>query len=143
MWRLVAPPRASGMYLDEHAFVCLREEEGRMEIARRPTEARLLEIVLHEQIYDVYLALLEYLYTDRVEGLDPKSVQLEFALDLLAVADQYLPDPLKRMCEKAIHKSIDVDNVAYMLATADARQAHELRKKCFDFITIGAGEISQ
>ena len=37
------------MYLDEHAFVRLREEEGRMEIARRPTEARLLEIVLHEQ----------------------------------------------------------------------------------------------
>jgi RCC1 and BTB domain-containing protein len=104
-------------------------------------ESQQNEIVLHEQIYDVYLALLEYLYTDRVEGLDPKSVQLEFALDLLAVADQYLLDPLKRMCEKAIHKSIDVDNVAYMLATADARQAHELRKKCFDFIMRHFGKV--
>ena len=104
-------------------------------------ESQQSEIVLHEQTYDVYMALLEYLYTDIVEGLDPQHVRLEFALDLLAVADQYLLDPLKRMCEKAIHKSIDVDNVAYMLATADTRQAHELRKRCFDFIMRHFGKV--
>ena len=82
-------------------------------------ESQQSEIVLHEQLYEVFLALLEYIYTDKVEGLDPHSVRLEFALDLLKMADQYLLDPLKNMCEKSIYKSIDVDNVAYMLGTAD------------------------
>ena len=104
-------------------------------------ESQQSEIVLHEQLYEVFLALLEYIYTDKVEGLDPHSVRLEFALDLLALADQYLLDPLKNMCEKSIYKSIDVDNVAYMLGTADARQAKELRKRCFDFIMRHFGKV--
>ena len=45
------------------------------------------------------------------------------------------------MCEKSIYKSIDVDNVAYMLGTADARQAKELRKRCFDFIMRHFGKV--
>ena len=68
-------------------------------------------------------------------------VRLEFALDLLALADQYLLDPLKNMCEKSIYKSIDIDNVAYMLGTADARQAKDLQKRCFDFIMKHFGKV--
>ena len=45
------------------------------------------------------------------------------------------------MCEKSIYKSIDIDNVAYMLGTADARQAKELQKRCFDFIMKHFGKV--
>ena len=82
--------------------------------------------VLHDQSCDVFMALLEYLYTDRVQACRAHAV--EFALDLLSVADQFLVEPLKMLCENAIQKSICVDNVASMLATADARSAVGLQK---------------
>ena len=103
-------------------------------------ESTQQKIVLHDQSYDVFMALLEYLYTDRVQALqEPHAV--EFALDLLSVADQFLVEPLKMLCENAIQKSICVDNVASMLATADARGAVGLRKKCFKYILRHFGKV--
>eukprot|EP00742_Colponemidia_sp_Colp-10_P002990 GILJ01003191.1.p1 GENE.GILJ01003191.1~~GILJ01003191.1.p1 ORF type:complete len:574 (+),score=72.27 GILJ01003191.1:35-1756(+) len=91
--------------------------------------------------YSCFLALLEFLYTDSVEGLDPEIVELDFALDLLAVADQFLVEPLKQLCENAIQKSIRVENVALMFQTAAARQAFTLKKTCFDFIMKNFGKV--
>ena len=129
------------------------------------------EITLHDQQYDVFMALLEYLYTDRVkwlcctnalfsffllvltwivtffffenqvQAISQKTVKVEFALDLLSVADQFLVEKLKMLCENSIQKSIDVDNVAHMLSTADQRQAHGLRKKCFEYILRHFGKV--
>lgn len=103
-------------------------------------ESTQQKIVLHDQSFDVFMALLEYLYTDRVQALqEPHAV--EFALDLLTVADQFLVEPLKMLCENAIQKSINVENVATMLATADARGAFGLRKKCFHYILRHFGKV--
>jgi len=99
------------------------------------------EIVLHDQQYDVFMALLEYLYTDRVQAIQQKTVKVEFALDLLSVADQFLVEKLKMLCENSIQKSIDVDNVAHMLSTADQRMAAGLRKKCFEYILRHFGKV--
>ena len=104
-------------------------------------ESSQKEIVLHEQQYEVFMALLEYLYTDRVAAIQSKTVKVEFALDLLSVADQFLVEKLKLLCENSIQKSIDVDNVAHMLSTADQRQAHGLRKKCFEYILRHFGKV--
>lgn len=41
----------------------------------------------------------------------------------------------------AIQKSISVDNVAHMLATADARSANQLRRRCLDFLLAHFGEV--
>ena len=52
--------------------------------------------------YIVFLAFLEYLYTDQVEAMAASKtapVDTDFALDLLAVADQFLVDTLKRLDE--------------------------------------------
>ena len=73
-------------------------------------------------------------YIRIVETLTPFLKKTGFALDLLTVADQFLVEPLKMLCENAIQKSINVENVATMLATADARGAFGLRKKCFHYI---------
>jgi len=91
----------------------------------------------------VFLAFLEYLYTDEVEAMASKTspVYIDFALDLLAVADQFLVDALKRKCEIAIKRSISVSNVSFMLQTADERQALALRKKCFDFVLVNFGDV--
>ena len=105
-------------------------------------ESQQHEIVLPGARWEVVLALCEFLYTDCVESLEETAaVELDFALDLLALADQYLVDDLKRLCESAIQKSISVENVALMLATADARQAAALRQRCFDFVLRNFGKV--
>ena len=78
---------------------------------------------------------------NQVQAISQKTVKVEFALDLLSVADQFLVEKLKMLCENSIQKSIDVDNVAHMLSTADQRQAHGLRKKCFEYILRHFGKV--
>jgi RCC1 and BTB domain-containing protein len=106
-------------------------------------ESTQREIVIHDQQYLVFLGLLEYLYTDNVDSLNPKGshVDIDYALDLLAVADQFLVGSLKRKCEMAIKRSINVENVSFMLQTADERQANALRRKCFDFVLHHFGQV--
>ena len=41
-------------------------------------ESQQSEIVLKEQTFEVFLALLEYIYTDTVEGLDPRNVSIAY-----------------------------------------------------------------
>ena len=76
-----------------------------------------------------------------MQAISKKTVKVEFALDLLSVADQFLVEKLKMLCENSIQKSIDVDNVAHMLSTVDQRQAHGLRKKCFEYILRHFGKV--
>jgi hypothetical protein len=59
-------------------------------------ESQQEEIVLPDQRYHVFLAFLEFLYTDRVQVMDPLTESVEFAMDLLSVADQYMVDQLKK-----------------------------------------------
>jgi hypothetical protein len=68
-------------------------------------------------------------------------MDVAFALDLLAIADQFLVSALKRACEKAIKASITIENVSFMLLTADERQALALRRKCFDFMMRHFDEV--
>ena len=73
---------------------------------------------------------------------DPEpSIDVAFVLDLLAVADQFLVAILKRKCERAIKRAITVENVSFMLQTADERQARALRKKCSEFIIAHFNEV--
>ena len=59
---------------------------------------------------------------------------LSFAMDLLSLADQYLLEALKRKCEQAILRGVTASNVAEVLATADAQNAIDLRRRCIDYI---------
>jgi len=104
-------------------------------------EAFEKEVELKDIRYHLVLALLEFLYTDEVQSLSSNSFDLNFALDLLAVADQFLVEGLKRQCEIAIQKSMSVENVAFMFKNADQRQASSLRKRCFDYIIRYFGKV--
>lgn len=50
---------------------------------------------IEDTTYEVFKAFLEYLYTDNVEQLNYLEVDINFALELLSLADQYLVEPLK------------------------------------------------
>ena len=88
-----------------------------------------------------------FLYTDEVEALHAHTghgggggggggggMDLEFALDLLAVADQFLVDALKRLCEGAIQKSISVENVSPVRKTKIPEQ--HTNTSCVDLGSI-------
>lgn len=78
-------------------------------------EAQQREVVLEDVRFDAFLSFLEYLYTDHVEALASPSFSVDAALDLLTIADRFLVEHLKRLCEVAIQRTISVDNVATML----------------------------
>ena len=57
------------------------------------SESNMDEVKLPDTPYDVFLLLMEYLYTDHVH------VSLDIAMDLFEVADKFGVERLKLMCE--------------------------------------------
>ncbi len=84
---------------------------------------------------------MEYLYTEQVEALQQFDIDINFALDLLSLADQYLVEHLKKKCEEAIQKSIKIDDVCLMLSIAMSRGANSLKKRCLSFIMSNFAKI--
>jgi len=96
--------------------------EGQMREAQQKT------ITINSVSHRVFLALLEYLYTDEVD------ISLDIAMDLFEAADHFGVDRLKKLCEKKILVSINVDSAATILQAANMRVAHGLRQSCMDYI---------
>jgi len=99
------------------------------------------EIVLHDVEYESFLGFLEFIYTDSVEALEEDSIDLRYTLDLFAVADKYLLEPLKNLCNSAIQRSITPENVAYLYAMAYENNAVEVRDSCFDYCLKHFGRV--
>jgi hypothetical protein len=93
-------------------------------------------VKISDTTYECFKAFLEYLYTDSVEALNQFDVDINFALDLLSLADQYLVEPLKQKCEDVVPKNITLDDVCYMLQISMSRGANQLKKKCLQYIMV-------
>ncbi|CAN6310333.1 unnamed protein product [Urochloa humidicola] len=87
----------------------------------------------------VFKTLLYFIYTD----VFPKMTEEEGEGDqdedvlcqhLLVAADRYNLERLKLLCEKKLCEYIEVDSVATILALAEQRQCHGLKKVCFNFL---------
>ncbi|CEL93851.1 unnamed protein product [Vitrella brassicaformis CCMP3155] len=89
--------------------------------------------------YDIFLALLEYLYTDKV----PVNLTSEDAVHLLIAAERFLLDRLKALCQDIIRKGISIDNVVSILLAANSHRADRLKEICLDFIKIHEDRLKQ
>ena len=69
--------------------------------------------------------MLEYLYTNRVKGLE--SCSTTEVLDLLTLANEYLLTGLKHLCECAASTMLNSENISRMLLVADDYKADMLR----------------
>lgn len=91
-------------------------------------EVRLLELSenVSPQALDVILA---FLYTDRV---DVGHLEVDEALELVGVANEYLLGELKLFVERFVisSKAVDEENVFFVLDTSEHFDAHELRYHC-------------
>ena len=81
-----------------------------------------------------FLKVLEMIYSDDavLEGESDEGLQL--ATEVFIAADQFGVDRLKRVCEQFISQSVNVENAADILLTADLHNATGLRGRCMDFI---------
>ncbi|CAM9534821.1 unnamed protein product [Heterosigma akashiwo] len=98
------------------------------------------EVIIPNMRYPIFLALLEYIYTDMTD------ITPENAIELYNAADLYTLDRLKGLCEAAVRKGLTCENAAALLQAADESHAARLREVCmaftirhFDTVTKGDG----
>ena len=145
------------------AHLAVRSEHFRAMLYGGMRESSSGEITIPDVSVNVFLKVLEYLYTDSVIDIPP-----ELAVPLLIAAEQYLLDRLKvnglpaaeglrarrptprddafpawnvcmrcdlqGICEDRIHKSITADNVISIFMAAHRHRANGLKEICLDFI---------
>jgi hypothetical protein len=73
--------------------------------------------------------MMEYLYSGSIQNFNAK-----VALDLLGLADAYMLEGLKYLCENTLMHNVDNDNVCALLIDANKYSAHELKKFCQTYL---------
>jgi speckle-type POZ protein len=63
------------------------------------------------------------------------------AQHLLAAADLYQLTRLRRICERRLCESVDVETAATTLALAEQNHAEELKRVCLDFVSRHLGAV--
>jgi len=86
-------------------------------------------IEVRDVSYNIFLKVLEYLYTDSVRDLS-----LEISILLLIVSERFMLDRLKRLCEDSIRRDISVDNVIAIFLASHRHNAVGLKEIALDFI---------
>ena len=84
---------------------------------------------------EVFVALLDHLYTDSTE------VAAEMALPLFAAADRFGVERLKLHCASRLESGLSIEDACAVLSAADRHQAHELREQCVAFIVSHFREV--
>ena len=79
-----------------------------------------------EWSHNSYLLMMEYLYTGTIVNFNPR-----IALDLLGIADAFMLEKLKYLCENTLMHNVDNDNVSSLLIDANKYGAQELKKFCY------------
>jgi len=120
-----------------HKLLCTRCSYFRAMFEGQMREAQQKMITINSVSHRVFLALLEYLYTDEVD------ISLDIAMDLFVAADQFGVERLKRLCEKKILTSINIDSAATILQAANMHIAHGLRQSCMDFVLRNFDAVSK
>ncbi|TMW64826.1 hypothetical protein Poli38472_008993 [Pythium oligandrum] len=111
-----------------HKILCMRCGYFKAMLTGEMLESRAREIVITDIRRPIFLAFLEYLYSDDID------VSVESAMELFVVADRYGVDRLKRICERRMLQSLCVDNAASILHAADLHNASVLRDQCLAFM---------
>jgi len=117
-----------GFEIRAHKIMLIRSSYFRAMLTGCMIEAGQPVIYIEEVSYDIFLKVLEYLYTDQVE------VVFEDAMDLFAAADLFDVPRLKAICEKTMLEKICIENAASIFHAADAHSAVVLREKSLHYI---------
>lgn len=117
-----------GVPVHAHKILCLRCPYFHAMLTGEMMESRLSEVVLPDVRHQIFLSLLEYVYTDTLD------IQLDVAMELFQAADRFGIERLKRMCENLMLTSISNENAASLLYAADLHNAKNLRERSLVYI---------
>eukprot|EP00512_Aurantiochytrium_limacinum_P009530 CAMPEP_0171543530 /NCGR_PEP_ID=MMETSP0960-20121227/2984_1 /TAXON_ID=87120 /ORGANISM="Aurantiochytrium limacinum, Strain ATCCMYA-1381" /LENGTH=830 /DNA_ID=CAMNT_0012091213 /DNA_START=307 /DNA_END=2799 /DNA_ORIENTATION=- len=110
------------------ALLAARSEHFRALLFGGMREDAATIIELPDIQYEVFRAVIEYLYTDSVD------ITSELAVPLLIASERYILPRLKSLCEESIFKSISPSNCVHILLQAYMYNAESLKTICLDFI---------
>ena len=96
------------------------------------------EITIQDVSHEVFLKMLEFLYTDTVTDITP-----HLAVPLLIASERYLLDRLKGLCEDSIRKSICPENVVDIFIAAHRHNADGLKQICLEFIVENLSAVKK
>jgi leucine-zipper-like transcriptional regulator 1 len=94
-------------------------------------------IEIKDVAHNVFLKVLEYLYTDTV-----KNISLEDGIHLMIVSELFMLDRLKALCEDIIRRDVNLDNVISILVTSHRHNAYSLKDIALEFILEHLNEPS-
>jgi leucine-zipper-like transcriptional regulator 1 len=100
-------------------------------------EAQMSTIPIDEVRYEIFLSILEYLYTDELD------FSFHNAMELFEAADRFCIHRLKSMCEKRMLECITVEKAAEIFYAADVHSAEMLRQKAKKYILSHWDEVSK
>lgn len=100
----------------------------------------LVEINVPNCSYDVFLLVLEYMYTGNIDlslhEATPRGMSdsIEQTLAILELADHLLLDHLKERCERALLHAINVTSIEFLMQFAQQSNAKCLEAICCHFL---------
>ena len=100
-------------------------------------ETKESQIEVKDWSFNSYLLMMEYLYSGSIQNFNAK-----VALDLLGLADAYMLEGLKYLCENTLMHNVDNENVCSLLIDANKYSAHELKKFCQQYLMKNFQEVS-
>ncbi|CAM9256028.1 unnamed protein product [Ascophyllum nodosum] len=102
-------------------------------------ESQTSEVVVHEHDEATLRQMLEYIYTNRVK--DMPGLSADEVIKLLALANEFLLEELKALCEHSARRIVSVANVAKMLLAAERYQADTLKTASLAFVQKNMPEV--
>eukprot|EP00591_Stephanopyxis_turris_P014526 CAMPEP_0195540988 /NCGR_PEP_ID=MMETSP0794_2-20130614/50854_1 /TAXON_ID=515487 /ORGANISM="Stephanopyxis turris, Strain CCMP 815" /LENGTH=593 /DNA_ID=CAMNT_0040675071 /DNA_START=14 /DNA_END=1792 /DNA_ORIENTATION=+ len=93
------------------------------------SDGRRGTIELKDVSHEVFLKVMEYLYTDSV-----RDITLDISIPLLIMSERFMLDRLKGLCEDSIRQDISVDNVIGVFIASHRHHASGLKDIALDFI---------
>jgi RCC1 and BTB domain-containing protein len=117
-------------YFEEKFTECTRD-------IRESTEIKTKDNVINitEYSYDVYYAFLKYIYTEYID------IVTEKAMDLLILANDYKEEELKLKCVDIIKNNITLENICSLYCSSIKYNLPELEEFCFDFAATKMKQI--
>ena len=100
-------------------------------------EKRTNKVTLKEIDFNVVREILHFIYT----GATNRNVLEEKTVELLAAAERFQMDELKRICEDCLCGNLSIDNAIEYLVLGDYHQAHKLSRMAVNMIAQNLDKV--
>jgi len=117
----------------------VRNERFRGLFDTKMEESTVGSVTIHDHKPQAFEQMLEYLYTDEIEG----GITPDDRLELLILADEYVIPRLKRKVELELIPDVKQTNAIEYYIHADLHQANDLKAVCRQFVIDNFFELKQ